>query len=72
MLNEKVIGEYVYQVSDECKVGVGLFRHVYKRYNEKTKKQEVIKRIDKKQSKGIFEQMLTTQFSVHTKDARIL
>ncbi|CAD8048362.1 unnamed protein product [Paramecium primaurelia] len=64
MLNEKVIGEYVYLVSDECKVGVGQFSHVYKGYHEKTKKLVAIKQIDKKQTKGIFEQMLRNEISI--------
>ncbi|CAK88001.1 unnamed protein product (macronuclear) [Paramecium tetraurelia] len=64
MLNEKVIGEYVYLVSDECKVGVGQFSHVYKGYHEKTKKQVAIKQIDKKQIKGIFEQMLRNEINI--------
>ncbi|CAD8144810.1 unnamed protein product [Paramecium pentaurelia] len=64
MLNEKVIGEYVYILSEECKVGVGQFSHVYKGYHEKTKKLVAIKQIDKKQTKGIFEQMLRNEINI--------
>ncbi|CAD8056841.1 unnamed protein product [Paramecium sonneborni] len=64
MLNEKVIGEYVYLVSEEQKVGVGQFSHVYKGYHEKTKMPVAIKQIDKKQTKGIFEQMLRNEINI--------
>ncbi|CAD8059815.1 unnamed protein product [Paramecium sonneborni] len=64
MLNEKVIGEYVYLVSEEQKVGIGQFSHVYRGYHEKTKKPVAIKQIDKKKIKGIFEQMLRNEINI--------
>ncbi|CAK74960.1 unnamed protein product (macronuclear) [Paramecium tetraurelia] len=64
MLNEKVIGDYAYLISNEYKVGAGQFGHVYKGYHKITNKLVAIKQIDKKLVKGIYEQMLRHEIEI--------